>query len=192
VFSLSHRRWHGKILLHRSLSRHSATKPVNHFPKSVDLASLNHLDRLQSIESVAGSLEPPTQRVGIDNFGDPNAWYGQWPIRYEHLLELSFADQIGGQIASLREMFEAQFSELPAERVMRLNYASFCASPRDALELIRARVRAAFGSTILPAADPPCRFNVSRHPETTAHYEALVAGLEKHGVPARFGAATVS
>ncbi|GIW83196.1 MAG: hypothetical protein KatS3mg105_5003 [Gemmatales bacterium] len=52
----------------RPLSRHSAAKAEDHFPKPVDLAALDYLDRLQAVKCFIGCLEPPTQRIGIDYF----------------------------------------------------------------------------------------------------------------------------
>jgi hypothetical protein len=126
-----------------------------------------------------------------DNFGNLENWYGQWPARYEHLLDLPPHEQVAGQIAALTEMFETQLTEIEPRQVIRGSYAALCADPRGVLDGIVTAGEAATGHRIAGRAEPPESFALSRHDESGPDYEPLLRGLEQFGLPARFTTAKV-
>ena len=85
----------------------------------------------------------------VDNYGSPDAWYGQAPLpeHFESLKSLPWYEQIGGQFKYLTDMFETQLASVDPSRVIRLNYQSVCESPEAALETIVERCEQ-LGSTV--------------------------------------------
>jgi hypothetical protein len=121
-----------------------------------------------------------------DNFGTIDRWYGQWPVRHEHLLGLPPHEQIAGQIAALTEMYETQLSETDPRQVIRVSYADLCADPAAVLDRIASATEMATGDRIARRVDPPASFRLSRHDAANPDYEPLARGLERFGLPLRF------
>lgn len=149
---------------------------ANAYPRSLFL----HLVR-DPIDSAVSLM-----RGRRDNFGSLDEWYGQWPIEHAHLLGLPWHEQIGGQLRALTDMFAAQFSALPDDRVMRIDYRDVCRTPGAVLDTIATRIHDAFGDDVARRAVPPASFPVSRHGDDVEEYDRLVDGLDRFGLPARF------
>jgi len=68
------------------------------------------------------------------NLKDLKEWWSVKPPNYEDLKNLPIADQIAHQLISLRIKMESDFSRLPRERILRINYEQFCNEPELLIE----------------------------------------------------------
>lgn len=60
-------------------------------------------------------------------FGDDEHWYSIRPPQYRELLNVSVYEQIGAQVALVRDRVAQQLADLPEERWSRVTYEDFCA-----------------------------------------------------------------
>jgi hypothetical protein len=67
---------------------------------------------------------------------DASQWWSVRPLDYEALRKLPPAEQVAGQVLSLRSRMHADLGGLPASRVLWLDYEGFCREPESAIELV--------------------------------------------------------
>ena len=79
-------------------------------------------------------------RARVANQGDAGKWWSVRPPNYEALCRLPPAEQIAGQVVSLQDRLTTDLARLPEERVMRIQYDSFCNAPDDLTSKIRSQL----------------------------------------------------
>ncbi|MCP5200981.1 MAG: sulfotransferase [Gammaproteobacteria bacterium] len=60
---------------------------------------------------------------------DPDAWWSVRPATYQALRRLPVLEQVVGQARDIQQGLEAELAAIPAERVVRVDYASMCHDP---------------------------------------------------------------
>jgi len=68
---------------------------------------------------------------------DPQEWWSVKPLNYEELKDLSAAEQVAYQLIALKNKMESDFSELPPERIFRVNYEQFCKEPESLVRKLK-------------------------------------------------------
>jgi hypothetical protein len=68
---------------------------------------------------------------------DASDWWSVRPPDYEALRHRRPAEQVAGQVVSLRGRMHSDLAELADARVLWLDYESFCREPESAIELVR-------------------------------------------------------
>lgn len=71
-------------------------------------------------------------------FGDESRWWASVPAEYYELENLSYADQIAGQIFYLQKMYSEKFDTIPDrdQRLITISYKQLCDRPDTILEKI--------------------------------------------------------
>ena len=109
---------------------------INHqleaFTAALPNALFVHLDRDPA--AAAWSLLRARERM----HGDREIWYSFRTPNQKELQKLPAAQQVMGQIETIRRDLTAQLANLPQERWLTLNYADLCADPDAAFDSIRA------------------------------------------------------
>lgn len=72
-------------------------------------------------------------RGRYENMSDVTQWWSVKPPNYAVLKDLPVAEQVAHQLASLQAKMDADFFEIPRERVIRLQYEEFCRDPEGVL-----------------------------------------------------------
>ena len=123
----------------------------------------------------------------VDNFGDPNQWYGQAPLphRYEPIRKLDWQLQIPAQLKYLVELFESQFNQLEEKNALRLSYRNICENPESALEKIVAKLSGLGGRITNRDKVDPTAIKFSTHSENDELGTLLAKGLKEFDLPIR-------
>jgi hypothetical protein len=87
-------------------------------------------DAFANVRSLLGARE----RV----FGTPEAWFSVQPPEYEWLRHEDPYTQTAGQVLFTNRSIEAELEALPAHRVCRVQYESFCADPGNTWKDLRS------------------------------------------------------
>lgn len=105
---------------------------------------------------------------------DPSRWWSvRPPDEYEELRGLSPAGQVAGQLRSLGRRLDQDLGRLPEERVLRLEYKGFCATPDSVVDLLAP----ALGE--LQPSNPSVRgFDLVQHRPRNVEEEELLAMVE--------------
>jgi hypothetical protein len=149
--------------------------------------NVKHMQRLGALDGIFGGAHflmvarPPADvalsvlRARHQVQDDPSRW---WSVRppdddFEELRGLSPAGQVAGQLRSLGRRLKEDLGRLPEERVLRLEYESFCATPDSVVDLLAP----ALGE--LQPANPPVRgFDLVHHRPRNVEEEELLAMVE--------------
>lgn len=108
------------------------------------------------------------------NLPDPTMWWSAKPPNYRQLRDVPIVEQIPAQIEALSEKIDTELSALPSNKVLSINYSSFCRSPDKLIQSIRSRIH--------PAElrhSKVARFSPSTNTPTTETEKRLVAEIEK-------------
>ena len=89
---------------------------------------------------------------------DPREWWSVRPEGVEALEGRPVEEQVAGQLAAVRERLERDLRALDRERVLRIDYAGFCANPEAPVVELRRRI----GPVDL-RNEPVRSFDVARH-----------------------------
>ena len=75
-------------------------------------------------------------------FGDLNVWYSTKPGEYEWLRSRSPFEQVLGQVIATNREIERQFSEIPSDQTIVIEYEEFCKQPNEVIKQINQRFTA--------------------------------------------------
>lgn len=115
-------------------------------------------------------------------YGDPQVWWATYPPDFQSLAELPFAEQIAGQVQSLRATYENALGLLDPSLVLRVGYEALCAEPGKVLDGVRSRLRERYGYDQRISALMPGAFAVQRHLAAgDADQQAVVHALARRG-----------
>jgi hypothetical protein len=113
-------------------------------------------------------------------YGDTSVWWSTHPPDYRQLEGLSAADQIAGQIVSLRRAYAIQIAKVPPELVVEFSYDELCEGPGAIVDTVRRRCREAHGRAPELLHTLPDRFEPTpSRPPRTAEEEELAAALDR-------------
>lgn len=105
---------------------------------------------------------------------DASEWWSVRPPDFEALRGLSPAEQVAGQVLSLRGRMHADLAELSASRVLWLDYESFCRAPESAIQLVRGMV-----GDVAPRNGPLAAFDVVHNDPKDPEEGRLVEMLDE-------------
>lgn len=124
----------------------------------------------------------------IDNYGNPDHWFGQTPA-YEHtqlIKGLSGAEQIAGQFKYLTQMYEHNLGLIDQSKVIRTTYREFCEDPIKPIEMVKSRCHDLWNQQIEIQRNPQkSDFKYSEHAKDVPYYQELSDALEKFDLPLR-------
>ena len=113
-------------------------------------------------------------------YGDTATWWSTHPPDYRSLAALSPAEQIAGQVASLRRAYAQQIAKVPGELVIELPYRELCGRPAAFLETVRRRCQEVHGCAPDALHPPPERFEYrDAGPPRTEEEAELAQALER-------------
>ncbi len=89
-------------------------------------------------------------------YGNPDTWWSTIPPDYKELEHLKGAEQVAGQVASLSEFYNGMIASTEdSNRVIRVNLADLCRTPKSVSEKIISSCNSLFGKQIELASEPP-------------------------------------
>lgn len=91
-------------------------------------------------------------------FRDDRVWFSAKPSNYESLRALDPVGQIVGQLRGLEADMARDFSQVGPERVIDVDYDSFCRSPREALDRVADCYGCLSGHGLRVRSDVPAEF----------------------------------
>jgi len=124
-------------------------KNVKHLLRIGALSKIFPSSRFLLVERDRASIALSLLRGRYETLKDPREWLSARPPDYDSLKDLPIIEQIAGQLASLHAKAHADLNELEPERVLHMNYGSFCERPEYLTELIDS------GLGRLPRRNPP-------------------------------------
>ena len=115
-------------------------------------------------------------------YGDANTWWATYPPNYHELAKLPFPQQIAGQLAGLRKVYEESIRNIPQELVVRTNYANLCEYPEGLISSIQRRYQSVYGINVMSAVSAPNSFDVKSRSVLNADDVAVLEALKKTGI----------
>ncbi|MCP4361152.1 MAG: sulfotransferase [Chloroflexi bacterium] len=115
--------------------------------------NVKHMLRIEALTTIFSDayflvVERDLEQVALSvlrgryaNLRDPKEWWSVKPPNYMALKELPVAEQVTGQLISLQRRMDSDFAKLPQERVIRLDYESFCQEPEAIIKQLSAVFR---------------------------------------------------
>jgi hypothetical protein len=125
---------------------------AEHFPTSLFVQM-----RRDPVDTALSILEA-RRRI----YGDVDTWWSTFPPEYAALRDQPFAQQIAGQVLGVERAYERLRSQLPAGRVLVVDYDELCATPSAVLERVRERCLEVHGVAPDHLNPLPDRFHVER------------------------------
>ncbi|MFC2087477.1 sulfotransferase [Bacteroidota bacterium] len=98
-------------------------------------------------------------------YADINTWWSIIPPEFERLKNLSYMDQIAGQIYYLRKLYENQINKLGENHIIRIKYKDLCDEPEMVLQRIKQKASENWNYT-LNLVNVPSKFRYKTHNET--------------------------
>ncbi len=80
--------------------------------------------------------------------GNIDTWWSSYPREYPELATRQFADQIGGQVHYLSEMYKTALDRIPEPRLVRTTYQDLCADPMTLVERVSTSAKSTAGHDI--------------------------------------------
>lgn len=74
------------------------------------------------------------------SLNDPREWWSVKPPSHEELKHLPVTEQVARQLISLREKMERDFSNVPAEKILRVKYEQFCKNPESLIMELKKNI----------------------------------------------------
>ena len=87
----------------------------------------------------------------IAYYGRVDSWWSTFPPNYHALANEPFAEQIAGQVHSLRDAYEGATECVPPELVVRLPYPRLCEAPGDVVSTLQTRLADIHGVNVAMA-----------------------------------------
>jgi len=129
---------------------------AEHFPTSLFVQM-----RRDPVDTAVSILEA-RRRI----YGNVDTWWSTFPPEYAEIAGEPFAAQIAAQVMGVACAYERLTSQVPAERVLDVDYDELCASPTTVVERVRERCERLFGTAPSLLNALPDRFAVARRAHT--------------------------
>lgn len=163
------------------------------FGKGIVFKGLNpgyHINKLNQLlpqslfiylERNLGDVAYSLYKARIEYYKDPNKWWSAYPIEYNLLKDLSYQEQIAGQVHYLRKYYLDQFQSLPDSQKLIVNYEQTCSKPNQFIDKIIEKMNKGkkMSAHVTRNHELPQSFKISKHGRTNGEYQEINEQLKK-------------
>lgn len=112
-------------------------------------------------------------------YGDRETWWATYPENYEELKILPFAEQIAGQVHSLKKTYARKLDEINEKLVVRIKYEDLCTDPLSIIERVNEQMYTAHKYRFSMIASSPKSFKQSVNKVIDADGQKVIDALNK-------------
>lgn len=115
-------------------------KNVKHMLRLDALSRIFPHSRFIVVERDMKDVALSVLRGRYKNLENPADWWSVKPENYARLKSLPVAEQIAHQLFSLKKKMEDDFTSIPSNRIIRVQYETFCNNPELLIEQLKKKV----------------------------------------------------
>ena len=99
----------------------------------------------------------------ISYYNDKEKWWSTFPPNYDDLKDLSFDQQIAGQVNGLSKTYNECMSLIGDKNILKISYHELCHDPNAIIHEIQKRIKYLYNYNINITSKPPMKFHFRKH-----------------------------
>ena len=143
-----------------------------YFPKSLFI----YIER--DVMDVACSIA----QARLDYYGSLDTWWSAYPLEYPELVDLSYGDQIAGQVYYLSRCYEGILENISDDQFIRITYEKLCEQPQKFLDDVKQKIEIISGIKIEQINSAPDSFQARKRTINKEIRENILRGFRRYGI----------